>query len=68
MSHLLAKRLNCVLDERLLCVNVELSIFLKSQISELLGALCELVEVLKVSFVEAREVAGDFFREGVRSP
>ncbi len=52
MGHLLAKRLDCILDESLLCVNVEFTVALLSELPKSARSLSELVKVGEVLFID----------------
>ena len=52
MGHLLAKRLDCILDESLLRINIELTVAILSELTKSPRSLRELVEVGVVLFVD----------------
>ncbi len=63
MGHLLAKRLDCILDKSLLCVNVELTVALLGELSKSAGSLSELVEVGEVLFIDVAKDLGELLGE-----
>ena len=63
MSHLLSKRLDGILNERLFSVDIKTTISLRSQLRQCLDSFRELVEVDEIGFIDASKLLGDLFDE-----
>ena len=63
MSHLLSKRLDGILNERLFSVDIKTTIPLRSQLRQCLDSFRELVEVDEIGFIDACKLLGDLFDE-----
>ncbi len=63
MGHLLAERLDCILDESLLCVNIEFTVAILSELTKSPRSFRELVEVGEVLFVDVAKDLSELLGE-----
>ena len=63
MGHLLAERLNAMLDEALLCIDVQSTVFLLSKLRNLPAATVEFVKAIEVIRIEIAAFFSDLTLE-----